>query len=120
MEAKIQAHRVFCRKMKRIEAARDLLARVGESLADRLSSKSRRQAITLKSAVLIVTAELMEYQDGFTRQHVSRTRKYMQLLIGRCSGKRAATSRRRAGISIFFWLRPSFTTSANWRSAATF
>jgi putative two-component system response regulator len=67
--------------MKRVDAARDLFSRVGESLADRLSSKSRRQAITLKSAVLIVTAQLMEYQDGFTGQHVSRTRKYMQLLV---------------------------------------
>ena len=67
--------------MEQAHATYGLFKRLGQSLSDRISSKSRRQAITLKSAVLVATAELMGCQDGFTGQHVSRTRKYMQLLV---------------------------------------
>jgi putative two-component system response regulator len=81
MEARKYLQRASRQRMEQAHAARNLSRRVGESLSERMSSKSRRQAITLKSAVLVATAELMEYQNGFSGQHVSRIRKYMQLLV---------------------------------------
>jgi len=74
--------------LKRIEnhlllaAQRNELASYRDNLEE-IVAKKTSQVIELQNAVLDIVAEIVEYRDDVTGGHVSRTQKYLELLINK-------------------------------------
>ncbi len=65
-----------------IEKQKEELRRLNDDLIGMVKEQTS-QILGLQSSVINTIAELIEFRDVLTGEHISRTQKYMELLIGR-------------------------------------
>jgi len=63
-----------------VEAQKNELMHFNKNLAQMVEAKTKT-VVELKNAILTTMAELVEYRDGITGAHVTRTQKYIKVLM---------------------------------------
>jgi putative two-component system response regulator len=88
-------HRPFSapRLLRRIEnhllliSQRKELKKLNDNLQDMVCQKTN-QVVNLQNAVLSTVAEMVEFRDNMTGRHVTRTQKYLQLMVDKLIEKK--------------------------------
>jgi putative two-component system response regulator len=82
LQRRIENHLLIAKQNQTLHEQAEDLERLANSLHDMVVQKTE-QVVGLQNAVLGTVAELIEFRDDVTGDHVVRTQKFLKLLIGR-------------------------------------
>ena len=77
---RIETHLTMQKQKGKLREANERLKDFNENLLKMVTEKTQ-QVTELQSSVINAIADLVEFRDGVTGNHVSRTQKYMQLMV---------------------------------------
>jgi len=80
LRQRVENHLLVACQRRRLEAQSNDMQRYSETLRNMMLRRSA-QVASLQSSILAIVAELVEFRDGLTGGHVSRTQNYLSTMI---------------------------------------